>query len=120
MLTHRDQSVVLDWLTGWNNDLMKLATIRLEGTTRAVRIDADEAVEVDAVDVGALLARGDWRRVAERADGVRHALDELDYAPVVVRPDKIICVGLNYRDHIVEMGRGIPEYPTLFAKFRAR
>ena len=32
-------------------------------------------------------------------------------------PSKIICVGLNYRNHILEMGRELPEYPTLFAKF---
>jgi acylpyruvate hydrolase len=41
----------------------------------------------------------------------------LEYAPVVPRPGKIICVGLNYRTHIQEMGRELPAYPTLFAKF---
>jgi len=35
----------------------------------------------------------------------------------VPRPGKIICVGLNYRSHIIEMGRDLPEYPTLFAKY---
>jgi acylpyruvate hydrolase len=29
----------------------------------------------------------------------------------------VVCVGLNYRTHIQEMGRDLPEYPTLFAKF---
>lgn len=28
-----------------------------------------------------------------------------------------MCVGLNYRNHILEMGRELPEHPTLFAKF---
>ena len=32
-------------------------------------------------------------------------------------PGKVVCVGLNYRAHILEMGRPLPEYPTLFAKF---
>jgi acylpyruvate hydrolase len=36
---------------------------------------------------------------------------------VVPNPSKIVCVGLNYRNHIREMGRDLPEYPTLFAKF---
>jgi acylpyruvate hydrolase len=36
---------------------------------------------------------------------------------VVIRPGKVICVGLNYRAHILETGRELPEYPTLFAKF---
>ena len=36
---------------------------------------------------------------------------------MIARPQKIVCVGLNYRAHILEMGRPLPEYPTLFAKF---
>ena len=36
---------------------MKLATIRIDGTTRAVRGSGDVAVELDAPDVGAVLAR---------------------------------------------------------------
>lgn len=35
----------------------------------------------------------------------------------IQRPQKIICVGQNYREHILEMGRELPEYPVLFAKF---
>ncbi|MCH6265347.1 fumarylacetoacetate hydrolase family protein [Neobacillus citreus] len=35
----------------------------------------------------------------------------------ILNPGKIICVGHNYRDHIVEMGRDLPTYPVLFAKF---
>ncbi|MGE7544410.1 fumarylacetoacetate hydrolase family protein [Sporosarcina newyorkensis] len=37
-------------------------------------------------------------------------------APVTA-PGKIICVGHNYREHILEMGREIPKYPVVFAKF---
>jgi acylpyruvate hydrolase len=39
------------------------------------------------------------------------------YAPVVPFPGKIVCVGLNYRTHILEMGRDLPEHPTLFSKY---
>lgn len=38
-------------------------------------------------------------------------------APYVPRPGKIICVGLNYRGHVTEGGRGLPVRPLLFAKF---
>lgn len=96
---------------------MKLATIRTAGATRAVRVDDDAAVETGDADVGALLAQPDWRGRAAAADGPRHALETLDYAPVVPRPEKVICVGLNYRSHIQEMGRELPEHPTLFAKY---
>jgi acylpyruvate hydrolase len=106
---------------------MKLATVRLgrasptESATAAVRLDAesDELVEIGASDVGALLADPDWRRRAALADGPRHAAASADYAPLVPTPDKIVCVGLNYRQHILEMGRDLPSYPTLFAKYRS-
>jgi acylpyruvate hydrolase len=96
---------------------VKLATIRSDGDTRAVRVEENEAIETGHADLGALLAQPDWRRLAAAADGARHPVESLDYAPLVPRPEKIICVGLNYRTHIQEMGRELPEYPTLFAKY---
>lgn len=45
------------------------------------------------------------------------APDEVQFLPVIPNPAKIICVGLNYRSHILEMGRELPNYPALFAKF---
>lgn len=46
-------------------------------------------------------------------------LDEttLEYGPCVTHPNKIICVGLNYRKHAEETNSPIPEYPILFNKF---
>jgi acylpyruvate hydrolase len=96
---------------------MRLATIRTPDGTRAVRIDAGSAIELAANDVGALLAAPDWRHVAATASGTEHDLAAVDYAPLVPRPEKIVCVGLNYRRHILEMGRGLPDHPTLFAKY---
>jgi acylpyruvate hydrolase len=100
---------------------VKLATIRDGGATLAVRVEGNEAVELAAPDVGAVLARPGWRAwVASAAaeTGARRPVDGLDYAPLVPRPDKIVCVGLNYRNHILETGREPPEHPTLFAKYR--
>lgn len=96
---------------------MKLATIRTAGATAAVRIDGDTAVETGHADLGALLADPNWKQTAAAPSGTAHAVDSLDYAPVVPNPGKIICVGLNYRNHILEMGRELPQYPTLFAKY---
>ena len=98
---------------------MRLATIRLPGRTRAMRIEADHAVELPFSDVGQLLREPGWRTAAAEAGGPVHALDGLDYAAVVPHPDKIVCVGLNYRNHILEMGRELPGHPTLFAKYSA-
>jgi 2-keto-4-pentenoate hydratase/2-oxohepta-3-ene-1,7-dioic acid hydratase in catechol pathway len=44
-------------------------------------------------------------------------LDELELAPVIPDPDKIICIGLNYQDHVAETGRTVTEKPALFARF---
>ena len=96
---------------------MKLATIRTPDGPRAVRIDDDAAVETGQADLVDLLTDPQWRDVAAAADGPRHALATLDYAALVGRPEKVICVGLNYRNHILEMGRDLPEFPTLFAKY---
>jgi len=100
---------------------MKLATLRTDDGTVAVRIDADDAVEIPGfADVGALLADETWKELAEGATGSRHALADLDptrWAPVVPHPSKVVCVGLNYANHIREMGRELPEHPTLFAKY---
>jgi acylpyruvate hydrolase len=35
----------------------------------------------------------------------------------IPRPGKIICIGANYREHIVESGASVPEYPIVFAKY---
>jgi acylpyruvate hydrolase len=96
---------------------MRLATIRTASGTSAVRIDGDEAIECGASDVGTLLAAADWGARAGAADGPRHRMADLSYAPVVPRPGKIICVGLNYRDHAEEQGVDLPTAPLLFAKW---
>jgi len=36
---------------------------------------------------------------------------------VVPNPRKVLCLGLNYESHILEMGRDLPPHPTLFGKF---
>jgi acylpyruvate hydrolase len=96
---------------------MKLATIRTNDGTRAVRLEGDELVDLGAVDLGTLLASPDWRATAERATGTTYDLEGADFAPVVPKPSKVICVGHNYTNHIKEMGRELPSYPTLFPKF---
>ncbi|MCZ2838974.1 fumarylacetoacetate hydrolase family protein [Modestobacter sp. VKM Ac-2985] len=97
---------------------MKLATIRtLDGSTRAVRVEDDHLVDLVAADLGELLATPGWEeRAAAATDPVAQARGAA-FAPVVPRPGKIVCVGLNYRNHILEMGRDLPDHPTLFSKY---
>ncbi|MFE4197927.1 fumarylacetoacetate hydrolase family protein [Paenarthrobacter sp. NPDC056912] len=104
---------------------MKLATLRTAGggTTAALAIGAESYLALPASDVGALLALPEWRLLVEKAaaapaaDQQVMAAAETDLAPLLPRAGKVICCGLNYGDHIQEMGRELPEFPTLFAKY---
>lgn len=95
---------------------MRLATVRRAGTTSAARLDGDELVLLPFPDVAALLAEPGWPGAAAAPGGEHVALAEADLAPPV-RPAKVVCVGLNYRSHIEEMSRPLPDHPTLFIKF---
>ncbi|HEX5240540.1 MAG TPA: fumarylacetoacetate hydrolase family protein [Candidatus Limnocylindrales bacterium] len=44
-------------------------------------------------------------------------VQELEPLPAIEFPGKIVCIGLNYRDHLAEQHLEIPDRPTLFAKF---
>jgi acylpyruvate hydrolase len=59
------------------------------------------------------------RRLGELAAGAseRVSLEEVELAAPVPDPQKIICMGLNYRDHAEETGQEIPQAPMWFAKF---
>jgi acylpyruvate hydrolase len=95
---------------------MHLVTIRTEDGTAAGRVEGDAIVRLEAPDVGALLRSGGLADA--HADGPTITADGVRFAPVVPNPDKIVCVGVNYADHIAEMGRRAPEHPTYFAKYR--
>jgi acylpyruvate hydrolase len=45
-------------------------------------------------------------------------LEEVKLKAPITHPEKIMCVGLNYRDHAKEGGHEIPKFPTIFAKYR--
>lgn len=98
---------------------MRLGTVEHAGGARAAVQDGREWVLLDAADVGSLAASPDWRAQAARAvadpDSTRLTGPRL--LRPILRPGKVICCGLNYRDHIAETGRETPQYPTLFAKF---
>ncbi len=96
---------------------MRLATIRTADGTRAVRVDGDALIDLGAADLGDLLARPGWQDAATTTTGKAYRLAGADFAPVVPNPSKVICVGHNYTNHIKEMGRELPTYPTLFTKF---
>src|SRR2546430_17174210 len=72
--------------------------------------DYDEAFfGSDGLERLARWLAGPGRSAPTVPDGVR-------LGPPLVRPSKIVCVGLNYRDHARETGQAIPAEPVLFFK----
>ena len=65
-------------------------------------------------DVGELLRTSDWRKLADIAS--TKAQSEWPLLRPILDPGATVCVGLNYRKHVLEMGRQLPTVPTLFSK----
>ncbi|MFC4989030.1 fumarylacetoacetate hydrolase family protein [Saliphagus infecundisoli] len=91
-------------------------------------VSLPEAGESAGIEIGPgttdLLAGWEWQRKAELAveyaaeTGIGlHDHEAVERAAPVTDPGKIVCVGLNYRDHAEEGDNPIPEEPVLFSKF---
>ena len=99
---------------------MKLGTVRAAGSSRAAIFEQDHVAIIEQfADAGALLRAEDtgWEAARLASDGSdRRPFVEEDVLRPVITPGAIVCVGLNYRTHIEEMGRELPTNPTLFSK----
>jgi acylpyruvate hydrolase len=96
---------------------MRFATIRTPTGTQAARLEGDQLVVLRSTDVGELLSHDNFLLAAHDELGTSVDPAKADFATLIPRPPKIICVGLNYRSHILERGQDLPEFPTLFAKY---
>ncbi|WP_375159952.1 fumarylacetoacetate hydrolase family protein [Bradyrhizobium sp. RDT46] len=103
---------------------MKLLSFIADGRTSFGAVKDNGVVDLGARMTGCTMLRQllETGRLAEAAKLVAstapdHPLDRITFLPVIPDPGKIICVGLNYRDHVVETGRTVTEKPALFARF---
>jgi len=105
---------------------MKLATFTHSGSTRIGVVDGDQIVDLSAAaptlpsEMVAFLEAGDsaleGARSALAASGNRLALADVTLESPVLRPPKILAVGLNYADHVAEAGLETPQFPMIFNK----
>jgi 2-keto-4-pentenoate hydratase/2-oxohepta-3-ene-1,7-dioic acid hydratase in catechol pathway len=103
---------------------MKFLSFRKDGAARLGVLTQDGVIDLNqaqpqvAPDFTAALESGiDLKAAAQAAiasNAPRLPLAGIAYAPVVPKPGKIICLGLNYFDHAKEGGRDKPEYPWFF------
>src|SRR5262249_11796166 len=56
------------------------------------------------------------RQAAERTDAITYEATKTRFYAPVHDPRKIVCIGLNYKDHAAESGAAIPREPILFSK----
>jgi 2-keto-4-pentenoate hydratase/2-oxohepta-3-ene-1,7-dioic acid hydratase in catechol pathway len=107
---------------------MRLATIETWAGPRAVLVVGDILLDIHATEpnlpgnLRQLLDAGPdvlhaVAGLAERAGATTYPLIEAKWHAPIVDPRKIICVGLNYRDHAAESGSPIPKDPVLFSKY---
>ncbi|MEZ5559933.1 MAG: fumarylacetoacetate hydrolase family protein [Pseudomonadales bacterium] len=78
----------------------------------------DVGSRCEFADLKSAIAADVLGRLAERCgDKADLPLRHVRYLPPIGNPDKILCVGLNYRAHQAETGRGGEPFPTIFVRF---
>ena len=106
---------------------MRFVTFKADGQAKpGVISDVDAVLDLSTIGFSSLLqfiesGQDAWEKAAIFADqapaSAKHKLSEVKLRAPIPRPRKLICVGLNYRDHAAETGAQIPSVPTIFNKF---
>jgi acylpyruvate hydrolase len=110
--------------------IMKVVSFEGQGGARLGVVEGDQAIDLSAVDgkaptdLGKYLAKNnsDLKPLADLAKrapaNARKPLASLTYRLPVRRPGKIICLGLNYLEHVKEGAQrdNVPKFPTIFMR----
>ncbi|KZX16492.1 ureidoglycolate lyase [Methanobrevibacter cuticularis] len=76
--------------------------------------DGKKVVELSDSIESLLINCHNWKYVAKKVQ-MSYSLDDIQFLPPIV-PSKIICIGLNYKDHAKELNMEIPQEPRIFLK----
>ncbi len=116
---------------------MKLANIRIEGKEFLALSIEDFIVKFEDIGIKSIQNTLEWILLDEKAKkdilykvsnidlnelvkigkALKMIDDRIEFLPAVYQPSKIVCVGHNFRTHILEMKREIPTHPMIFAKY---
>ncbi len=105
---------------------MRFVTFEMKGQAVPGVISGDSVFDLNSIGFTSLLqfieSGSEGRKKAERLasegpENSKHALHSVKLLAPIPKPRKLICVGLNYRDHAAETGAQIPTVPTIFNKF---
>lgn len=102
---------------------MKLVSFVANGQQAAGVVKGDGVVDLSrhgvAGNVKQILQDDALQRVSDLVAELSPelSLDEIQFLPCVPDPGKVLCIGINYKKHVLEMGREPPEYPWVFTRF---
>jgi 2-keto-4-pentenoate hydratase/2-oxohepta-3-ene-1,7-dioic acid hydratase in catechol pathway len=111
---------------------VKIVSFRIGNAARFGVLKGTGVIDISArlgakyPDLRSFIATADWRSVAEEllaSDSADHEFEQLELLSVVPNATKILCVALNYHDHVAEAnralpgGREVPKYPNTFVRF---
>ncbi len=102
---------------------MKLASFTIDGEPGYGLVDGD-AVHAASPrfrsrfpDLRSVIAAGATTELADDVGAGAATADRVRYRPPLPDARRILCIGVNYRPHIREMGREVPDYPVVFTRF---
>jgi 2-keto-4-pentenoate hydratase/2-oxohepta-3-ene-1,7-dioic acid hydratase in catechol pathway len=99
---------------------MRIVNFRQSGGQWRAGLELGSAIVEVGESVKSLIAGGASALAAakSRANMASPVSGQIEIGPPVSDPDKIICIGLNYRKHAEETGQQLPKFPTFFPKYR--
>lgn len=96
---------------------MAYATFAHNGSSHVGEVQGDRLVPLTGITELGADTLPEVLGSAKRDESSSVAIEDVTFRPLIPNPSKVFCVGLNYRDHIIETKRDFPTYPVLFPKF---
>ncbi len=102
---------------------MKIASFEInERATYGVLVndtlrEPNDTFRAQYPDVRSVIAAGAQAELGDVIGDAEYPVEDVRFAPCIPNPDKVICVGVNFRPHIEEMGHDLPQYPVVFVRF---
>jgi 2-keto-4-pentenoate hydratase/2-oxohepta-3-ene-1,7-dioic acid hydratase in catechol pathway len=102
---------------------MKFLSFRAGRAAHYGLADGDKVIDLTPrlkyPDLKALIAADGQREAEHEAKGATpdFTLGQIQFDPVITNADKIICIGLNYHEHLNETGMAKHAYPTIFSRW---
>ncbi len=97
-----------------------ISFIRPDGQSSIGKVIEDAVIELVSADgsLTDLKSSLETNTLAQLNEAEHYSLADINLLPVIPKPDKIFCIGLNYADHVLENNRSLgAEYPVIFTRF---